>query len=149
MCTGHSLFYQPTGSNKLLREKKMTKEEVRFSVMCAISMALKSPRLQLGFENICENLSDLEKENAELQDKLKNLSSVAEVRLANWQKYEKQNAELKKGLSVVNASNSFNKDQLTKAKELIEDMYYQIPASHSDYYKDVMERAKKFLKEEN
>lgn len=29
----------------------------------------------------------LEKENAELNDKLNNLSSVAEVRLANWQKY--------------------------------------------------------------
>ena len=33
--------------------------------------------------------SELEKENAELKDKLKNLENVAEVRLANWQKYEK------------------------------------------------------------
>ena len=37
--------------------------------------------------------------------------------------------------------------QLSKAKELIEDMYGQIPSSHSDYYKDVMERARQFLKE--
>ena len=37
--------------------------------------------------------------------------------------------------------------QLSKAKELIEDMYDQIPSSHSDYYKDVMERARQFLKE--
>lgn len=37
--------------------------------------------------------------------------------------------------------------QLSKAKDLIEDMYDQIPSSHSDYYKDVMERARQFLKE--
>lgn len=42
-----------------------------------------------------KRIAELEKENAELQDKLKNLASVAEVRLANWQKYEKENAELK------------------------------------------------------
>ena len=71
-------------------------------------------------------IADLEQENKELKDKLNNLSSVAEVRLANWQKYEKENAEL---------------------KELIEDIYDLIPSSHSDYYKDVMERAKQFLKE--
>ena len=39
--------------------------------------------------------SELETENAELKDKLKNLSKVAEVRLANWQKYEEENKELK------------------------------------------------------
>ena len=43
--------------------------------------------------------------------------------------------------------NTDQKDQLEKAKELIEDMYDKIPASHSDYYKDVMERARQFLKE--
>ena len=35
-------------------------------------------------------IASLETENAELKDKLKNLSKVAEVRLANWQKYEKE-----------------------------------------------------------
>lgn len=44
----------------------------------------------------CNNrIAELEQENAELKDKLKNLESVAEVRLANWQKYEKENKELK------------------------------------------------------
>jgi len=38
---------------------------------------------------------ELEKENAELKDKLNNLASVAEVRLANWQKLEKENKEAK------------------------------------------------------
>lgn len=97
-------------------------------------------------------IQTLTKENAELQDKLKNLSSVAEVRLANWQKYEKENAELKaliKSEHEIEArKNNSLISQLTVAKELIEDMYYQIPASHSDYYKDVMDRARQFLKED-
>lgn len=49
-------------------------------------------------EVVIEYNERLQKENAELQDKLKNLESVAEVRLANWQKC---------------------KGQLTKAKEII------------------------------
>ncbi|MBO7344767.1 MAG: hypothetical protein J6S67_20290 [Methanobrevibacter sp.] len=128
----------------------MTKDEMK----CRISMALKSPRLQLGFENICKNLSDLEKENAEIQYKLKNLVSVAEVRLANWQKYKKENTELKEEIADINKNFTLCEsnadtyyDLLIKAKELIEDMYDKIPASHSDYYKDVMDRAKAFFKE--
>ena len=41
------------------------------------------------------------KEFAELNDKLNNLSSVAEVRLANWQKYAEENKELNKELGKV------------------------------------------------
>jgi len=51
----------------------MTKDEARLSVMGAISMALKDPTLQQGFEIICKNLSELEKENAELKLKLEAL----------------------------------------------------------------------------
>lgn len=40
-------------------------------------------------------IASLEKENEELNGKLKNLESVAKVRLANWQKYEEENKELK------------------------------------------------------
>lgn len=45
----------------------MTKDEARSSVMGAISMALKDSTLQQGFEIICKNLSELEKENKELK----------------------------------------------------------------------------------
>ena len=41
----------------------MTKEELKNK----ISMALKDPILQQGFEIICKNLAGLEKENAELK----------------------------------------------------------------------------------
>ena len=40
-----------------------------------ISMALKDPILQMGFEVICSKLSRLEKENAELQEKISVLLS--------------------------------------------------------------------------
>lgn len=43
----------------------MTKDEMKSE----ISMALKDPILQQGFEIICKNLAELEKENAELKTK--------------------------------------------------------------------------------
>ncbi|MEE0886282.1 MAG: hypothetical protein UIB61_05190 [Treponema sp.] len=43
----------------------MTKDEMKDK----ISMALKDPVLQQGFEIICKNLAELEKENAELKSK--------------------------------------------------------------------------------
>ena len=46
---------------------------------------------------------------------------------------EKENAELRA--------------KYLQATDLIEDMYDKIPASHSDYYKDVMERARQFIKD--
>ena len=42
----------------------MTKDEMKDK----ISMALKDPVLQQGFEIICKNLTELEKENAELKE---------------------------------------------------------------------------------
>lgn len=46
-------------------------------------------------------LLEKEQEIAELNDKLNNLESVAKVRLANWQKYEKENAELKEQIEKM------------------------------------------------
>ena len=43
----------------------MTKDEMKDK----ISMALKDPILQQGFEIICKNLAELEKENAQLKSK--------------------------------------------------------------------------------
>ena len=51
----------------------MNKDEARLSVIGAISMALKNSTLQQGFEIICKNLSELEKENAELKCFIKDL----------------------------------------------------------------------------
>lgn len=54
---------------------------------------------QKEYEDKClaqkiQYIKELQEENTELNDKLNNLSSVAEVRLTNWQKLDKGNAEL-------------------------------------------------------
>ena len=77
---------------------------------------------------------NLEEENTELRKELKEWKDEwqEQVQKANDESYART-------LQTI---------QLTKAKELIEDMYNKIPASHSDYYKDVMERARQFLNSE-
>lgn len=45
----------------------MTKDEMKDRMKGEISMALKNPILQMGFELICSKLARLEKENTELK----------------------------------------------------------------------------------
>ena len=53
----------------------MTKDEMKDR----ISMALKDPILQQGFEIICKNLAELEKENAEAKNLIEELASSLSV----------------------------------------------------------------------
>lgn len=53
---------------------------------------------------------------------------------------------LEKALSLCNASNSFNKEQLIKAKEIIR-KYYKYNPSCEYSYEDIDKEAKQFLKE--
>ena len=46
----------------------MNKEKARSAVMGAISMALKDPTLQQGFELICKELAELKEKCNSLQD---------------------------------------------------------------------------------
>lgn len=89
---------------------------------------------------------------AELKDKLNNLASVAEVRLANWQKYEKENAELKKWQkdTIKARGNDYMdwsrmKDQLTKAKELLKRYVPYRQITDSKAYKDLADETEQFL----
>lgn len=128
----------------------MTKDEARSSVMGAISMALKDPTLQHGFEIIC-------KENAELRAIAENQQS------SNMSRYF-ENKKLKEGLAVGSILNkgliSMNKaleeerdkyrnmvfdkdDQLTKAKEIIRDVL-----TNGNYSLNWKVKAEQFLKEE-
>ena len=54
----------------------MTKDEMKDGMKNKISIALKDPILQMGFEVICSKLSRLEKENAELKEKLEDTEKV-------------------------------------------------------------------------
>ena len=82
---------------------EMTKDEMKDK----ISMALKDPVLQQGFEIICINLAELEKENAEL----KGIKDIATLIRANNDTV----------ITLMQLNNMLvNKNQrLTKAKELL------------------------------
>ena len=82
----------------------MTKNEMKDK----ISMALKDPVLQQGFEIICKNLAELEKENAELKEQC---LILADCNTCN---------------STCKTENIEMKKQLTKAKEIIEKLYSHI-----------------------
>lgn len=127
----------------------MTKDEMKNK----ISMALKDPVLQQGFEIICKNLAELEKENAELR-------KVAEFQQSiNMSRYF-ENKKLKEGFAVGSifnkALNSMNKSleeerdkyrnmvfdkiaQLDQAKEIINELLM------NSYDENTREKALNFL----
>lgn len=113
----------------------MTKDEMKDK----ISMALKDPVLQQGFEIICKNLAELEKENAEL----KGIKDIATLIRAN-------NDTVITLMQLNNMLVSKNQ-QLTKAKELIKklvnEFYYlcELYNFATDY--ECLAEAEQFIKE--
>ena len=97
----------------------MSKEDM----MNKISLALKDPILQMGFEVICSKLSRLEKENAELKDKLEVLIAVGNT--------------CTKGLNK----------QLIKATELIKEMLSILPKENIEGVYEITEKAEEFIRE--
>ncbi len=106
----------------------MTKDEARSSVMGAISMALKDPTLQQGFEVICKNLSELKEENKTvtrkaneaIADKLLITAKYNEVLNDLNQendKLQKENAELR---AIAEFQQSSNMDTHLENKKLKE-----------------------------
>ena len=121
----------------------MDKDKIKFAIRY-LKQGLKSKRTPPLYEELMKELGFVKK------DKVNNLSSVAEVRLANCQKYEKayneteellakqieatykvveENKELKEKLKPENCLKllakegyiTFSSDKLTKAKEIIKD----------------------------
>lgn len=87
-------------------------------------------------------IEQFEKENTELREKLEDTEKTRDYWKNSSFDWRHKCTSRKPFKAAVKAQK-----QLAEAKELIEDMYDQIPSSHSDYYKDVMERARQFLKE--
>ena len=103
-----------------------------------------------GYKSECE----IYKENAELNDKLNNLSKVAEVRLANWQKYKEENKKWKdewqKQVQKANDegyARTLQTIQLNKAKKIIGNLYAICKDNHYPNTSVLMEQAEQFLKE--
>ena len=98
-----------------------------------ISVALKDPILQQGFEIICKNLAELEKENAELKEKLKPENCLRLLAKGGYVK--------------------FTSDQLTKAKEIIKELVegIRITFEHRGFITNVdafLLKAEQFLNSE-
>ena len=132
----------------------MTKDEMKDK----ISMALKDPILQQGFEIICKNLAELEKENAELDCQMNrnkycySCASATERCFGNeigcpcekYKSYKDENTKLKEENkflkeqcliladgNVCNSTCSELKKQLIKAKEIIKDYMTIAKGIHS------------------
>lgn len=94
-----------------------------------ISIGLKDPILQQGFEIICKNLAELEEENARLKEKLKPENCLKLLAKGGYIK--------------------FTSDQLTKAKEIIKELLDT--QSQLDPYRNVFKerilKAEQFLRE--
>ena len=107
--------------------KNERKEELKDEMKNRISLALKDPILQQGFEIIC-------KENAELKKKKEEIEIMT---------------------NFCKACKKMHTDQLTKAKEILKGiidtpMYYQMGGDmyESEEYKELIAEAEQFLKEE-
>lgn len=104
----------------------MTKDEMKDK----ISMSLKDPVLQQGFEIICKNLAELEKEKCELLGIIQGKDMVIQ--------------ELKKELNSMLVSKN---QQLIKAKELIKEMLSILPKENIEGIYEITEEAEQFLRE--
>lgn len=112
----------------------MTKDEIKDR----ISMALKDPVLQQGFEIICKDFSELEKENAELKRERKRLND-------NYHYWNIKACHIDQELYDT-------KQQLTKAKDHIKKLLDCLQQDTNDpqtnyYVVQYMTEAEQFLKE--
>ena len=102
----------------------MSKEDM----MNRISLALKDPILQMGFEVICSKLSRLEKENAELKEQCLILADCNTCH------------------SSCKNANTEMKGQLTKAKELLT-RFIMGSVYFNGKETDLVEEAEQFIRE--
>lgn len=137
----------------------MTKEEKKDELKNRISMALKDPILQQGFEIICKNLTDLENKIADIKA---NCDLAIEGRDVRIMELEKENERLKGDLELwesggCRATNLFEcgvakelREQLTKAKEIIRTFLNMPMPNNEEVFADVgifLTKAVQFLKE--
>ena len=106
----------------------MTRDEMKNK----ISLALKDPVLQQGFEIICKENTELEKENAELKEQC---LILADCNTCN---------------STCKTENIEMKKQLTKAKEIIKNLIDDLTAIDGEEIRELeaVKEAEQFLNSE-
>ncbi len=95
----------------------MTKDEARLSVMGAISMALKDPILQQGFEIICKHLAEFEQQLTEAKELLAKWVELYKPKLKDFSKPPIQvdteqflrETDIDNAIKQVNEDMDFNK----------------------------------------
>ncbi len=111
----------------------MTKDEMKDK----ISMALKDPVLQQGFEIICQNLAELEKENAELKEQC---LVLADCNTCN-STCKTENIEIKKQLAkakeIIKKFSEFVNNEVAFDPEHIQE--------HTNLWNELCEKAAEFL----
>lgn len=100
---------------RLISEEELDKEEIKNK----ISIALKGPTLQQGFEIICKNLTELEQENIELREKLEGAKKA--------QKQLVKAKEIIKNLSdtyeyVIQFKEYADREVITEANQFLKDV---------------------------
>lgn len=128
---------------------KERKEELKDEMKNRISLALKDPILQQGFEIICKEIVELKADN-----------DARKFAMAMSEKVEKQlreeNAELKEKLKPENCLKllakegyiKFTSEQLTKAKEIIEGLMRFCRCFAQHHTEDIRYKdAEQFLKD--
>ena len=89
------------------------------------------------------HIAELKKENTELKEKLNNLASVAEERLANWQKYERAYNEAEELLDKQIEATYKLFEENKEAKEIIKELLF----TSNELDENTRSKAEQFLKE--
>ena len=106
------------GAGKMTDEEKAEecadwiKQKQKDEMKNKISFALKDPILEQGFEIICKNLAELEKENAELEKENAELKGIKDIETLI-------RANNDTVITLMQLNNMLVNQQLTKAKKLI------------------------------
>ena len=127
-----------------MTKEELRKEELKDEIKTRISMALKDPILQQGFEIICKRIAELKKENEDLKEKLN---------VRSCQNCKHNNKSCPNDGSCVHYSKweDFKNPQLIKAKEIIEELIssLSVVGECEEEECELLNRAEQFLIEEN
>lgn len=131
----------------------MTKDEMKNR----ISLALKDPMLQQGFEIICKEIAELKEVNSDLKQSLDWANERESEDVNRIAELEAENANLKARLNAINLltpelekQSKAIKQQLTKAKRYIKELLRAVESSYSalSWQRPPIEtEAEKFLRE--
>lgn len=113
-----------------------TKDEIKNR----ISMALKDPILQQGFEIICRGNDELESENRRIAGECHRLVDTLEQK-------QKENAELKKRNGELAGQKASLERWFGEAKAIMKDMLSILPKENIEGIYEITEEAEQFLRE--